>query len=104
MTRTVLTIIAGLLTGPIVGFCVTYCLCYVIYRDNCMWELIAMGLSLFFGAPVGLVTFGVIGFRVGRRLDEKTQRRLLPEEASGSEQGQMDVPTADHDAADHGER
>ena len=86
------------------GFCVTYCLCYVIYRDNCMWELIAMGPSLFFGAPIGLATFGVIGFRLGRRLDEKSQRQILREEDSGAEQGPMSVPTAGDCAADRGER
>ena len=99
-----LATIAGLLIGPVAGFCVMYCLCYVIYRDNCMWELMAMGLSLFFGAPIGLATFGVIGFRLGHLLDEKAQRQILREEDSGSEQGQMSVPIDDHDAADYGKR
>ena len=83
MTRAVLTTIAGLLIGPVVGFCVTYWLCSVLYRDNCMWRLIAVSMSLFLGAPIGLATFGVVGFLLGRRLDEKAQGQVLREEDSG---------------------
>jgi hypothetical protein len=100
----VLTTIAGLLIGPVVGFCVTYCLYYVFYRDNCMWRLIAVSMSLFLGAPIGLALCGVIGFVLGRRQDAKAARRLYQENDPRPRQAGTGSPTGDLGDSDAGER
>lgn len=79
MVRIVPTTLGGILIGPFAGYFLTYWLYSIGPDDSCMWELGAMGLSLFVGAPVGLVTFGLTGFWFGCLLDKKAKRRLLDE-------------------------
>jgi hypothetical protein len=78
--RTVLATLGGVLTGPFAGFFVAWWLYSLVGPHNsCMWWFEAFAWSLFGGAPVGLVTFAVIGFWVGDRLDRKAKLRLSDE-------------------------
>ena len=74
MMKTFATL-AGILIGPFVGYFVTYWLSYVQNHNNCMWRFGAHFGGLLMGAPIGLVTFGVIGFWVGYLLDRKAKSR-----------------------------
>ena len=106
MKGTLLTTLAGLLIGAAVGSCVTYWLCSVLYRDNCMWRLIAVSMSLFLGAPIGLAICGVIGFVLGRRQDAKAARRLYLYEGNDPRRRQAETgsPAGDLGASDAGDR
>ncbi len=79
--------IVGLVIGPFAGFFGKYSLFYIrsLFRADCMWRLEAAGVSLFIGAPLGLVTFGLIGRWAGKLLDEwdllESQREAAKEEA-----------------------
>ena len=101
-----LTAFAGILAGPVVGFCATYSLFYIrsLFHADCMWRLEACGVSLLLGAPIGLITFGTIGFWMSRRLDESLKQQISQEVNLGLECGQKNLPTDDHDAANHDER
>ena len=83
--KTTLTTLAGLLIGPFIGFFVTHFLFYIrsLSHPDCMWRLGALGMGVTVGAPIGLITFGVIGFWVGRLLDKQTKQRLLHQESFG---------------------
>ena len=85
MMRTILTSLGCILIGPFTGYFVTYWLYSIGSHNDCMWRFAAFGLSLTVGAPLGAVTFAVIGFWVGYRLDTKAKLRLSHQEESGSE-------------------
>jgi MFS family permease len=79
--RTALTTLGGVLVGPFAGYFATYWLSYMHRHNDCMWRFGAHFGGLFIGAPVGLVTFGVIGFCVGYLLDKRTNWRRISEES-----------------------
>ncbi len=82
MMRAILTTL-GFLIGPFAGFYGSYPVFHAIYYKGCMTGLAVLGMSLTVGAPLGAVTFGVIGFWVGYRFDKKSkQRQLDDQEAS----------------------
>jgi MFS family permease len=79
--RTVLSTVIGVLVGPFVGYLVAWWLYSMIGPHTSeMWWFGAFALALFIGAPLGLVTFGVIGFLVGRLLDNRATGQLLDEQ------------------------
>ena len=80
MMRTILTSLGCVLIGPFTGYFVTYWLYSISTHNDCMWRLAALGLSLTVGAPLGAVTFAVIGFWLGYRLDKKVKQRQLDAE------------------------
>ena len=77
MMKTVLTIVGGILIGPVAGYYVTYWLSYMQHHNDCMWRFGAHFGGLLFGAPVGAVTFAGLGFWLGYRLDKKAKQRQL---------------------------
>ena len=81
MMRAILTTL-GVLIGTVAelfGMWHVYCHGRTPIMDA---GLEAFFLSLFIGAPIGAVTFGVIGFWLGYRLDKKAKQRQLDEENS----------------------
>ena len=85
--------LAGVLVGPFIGFFVTWLIYSVVgSRSSCMWQFEALAWSMFLGAPVGLLAFGVIGFRVGKRLDEKAKCRLPDEGSSLDREPKIECP------------
>lgn len=73
MMRTVITAVGGILIGPFAGYYGMYGVISILPHHDCMWRLGAFAMSLFVGAPLGAVTFAVIGFCVGYRLDKKAR-------------------------------
>jgi uncharacterized C2H2 Zn-finger protein len=57
-----------------------------------MWKFEALAWSLFLGVPVGLLTFGVIGFWVGNRLDKRAKSRLSDEGSSQDGETKIECP------------
>ena len=80
--------IVGALIGPFVGAVGMFLLCMydVIPFHGCGitgfgW---AIGLALYVGAPLGLVTFSFIGFRLGRRIEENVRQQPTAEQQRDS--------------------
>jgi MFS family permease len=87
--RTVLSTVVGVLVGPFIGYFVAWWLYSIIGSHTSeMWWFGAFALALFIGAPLGLVTFGVIGFLVGRLLDNRAKGQLLDEQTGRIERGE----------------
>lgn len=77
MMKTVLTILGGILIGPVAGYYVMYWLSYLNHHGDCMWRFGAHFGGLLMGAPIGAITFGGFGFWLGYRLDKKLKQRQL---------------------------
>ena len=80
MMRAIFSCLGVILIGPVTGFFGTYFLYSLGTQNDCMWKLAALGLSLTIGASLGAVTFGVIGFCVGYRLDKQGKQQLSKQE------------------------
>lgn len=78
--RTALTTLCGILVGPFAGYFVTFWMYSIRSHNDCMWRFGAWAMSLTVGAPIGLVTCGVIGFCVGCLLDKRAKRRGINQE------------------------
>ena len=74
--RAILTVL-GVLIGPVAGFFGSYPVFHAIYYKGCMTGFTVLHKSLTVGAPLGAVTFAVIGFWLGYRLDKKVKQRQL---------------------------
>jgi hypothetical protein len=74
--KTILTVL-GVLIGPILGYFTAYCLFFVVERGSCMDKFVANAAGWVFGVPIGAVTFGIIGFWLGSRLDKKAKQLQL---------------------------
>ena len=77
MMKTLLTALCGILIGPVAGYYVTYWLSYLNHHGDCMWRFGAHFGALLIGAPIGAVTFALLGFWLGHRLDKKPKQRQL---------------------------
>ena len=88
MMKILLTIAGGVLVGPVVGYGVVFPI-YCSNSAGCMSELAAMGMSIFVGAPIGAVTFAIIGFWVGYRIDKNSRPSAISSEenANGKHSG-----------------
>ena len=91
MMRTILTSLGCILIGPFTGYFVTYWLYSIGSHNDCMWRLAAFGLLLTVGAPLGSITFAVIGFWLGYRLDKKAKQQLAHQEESGSDSNKANL-------------
>jgi hypothetical protein len=56
-------------------------------------SVFATSFALFLGAPLGLVTFSFIGFRVGRRLEENARQQLAADQKCDSGRPETALPT-----------
>ena len=73
--KIVLTAVGGMLIGPFAGYHGMYWLSSLGSHHDCWWRTGAFVGSIFFGVPIGVVTFGLIGFWVGYLLDKRAKRR-----------------------------
>jgi hypothetical protein len=53
----------------------------------------ATGLALYVGAPLGLVTFSFIGFRIGRRIEENLKQQRTTQQQCDSGRHETTLPT-----------
>ena len=84
--------LADILIGPLVGYFLTYWLTYLNHHNDCMWRFGAHFGGLLIGAPIGLLTFGVIGFWVGYRLDKGAKARPSEEGTSQDREPKIECP------------
>ena len=63
--KILLTALGGILIGPVVGFFGSGPVFHAIYYKGCMTGLTVLNKGLTVGAPIGAVTFAVIGFWLG---------------------------------------
>ena len=78
MMKIVLTILGGILIGPLAGYYGIFWLYEVQTHHHVLARLEELQqalASLFLGVPLGAVTFAVIGFLVGYMLDKRAKRR-----------------------------
>ena len=80
MTKIILTTIGGMVIGSVTGYYVVYWLAYLDRSGDCMWRLMAWIRGLSLGAPLGAITFGLIGFGIGYLLDKMAKQRQLDDE------------------------
>ena len=86
MMRVILTTL-GVLIGPFAGFFGSYPVFHAIYYKGCMTGFDVLAKMLTVGAPLGAVTFGVLGFWLGYRLDKRVKQRQLDDKEDLELQG-----------------